>query len=319
MPETSQPFRHLFGPVLSRRLGRSLGVDLIPSKTCTYDCVYCQVGRTTLHTLERREYVPLGEVLDELDRFRATRPRPDYITLAGSGEPTLHSGIGTFLHECKARWDVPLCVITNGSLLWDPAVRADLLHADLVIPSLDAATPELFQQVNQPVAGLAFDRMVDGLAAFRETYPGTIWLEVLLVDGLTASEEHVRALARHIERIRPDRVHLTTTTRPVPGGAFHPVSRDNLEALAPLLGDRTEVVAGPGHFAGGDAPADIPSVLSLLRRHPCSIDDLAAGLGSSPAMVTETIQHLLDTGEVTSCVAEGLVVYMVGHNDEEQS
>jgi len=143
----AQPFKHVFGPVSSRRLGRSLGVDLVPLKTCTYDCIYCQLGRTTLKTTERREWVPLDLVLEQVQAKLATEP--DYITLSGSGEPTLFSRVGELIGRIKDVTDIPVAVLTNGSLLWQKAVRDDLQQADVVIPSLDAGNERMFRYVNR--------------------------------------------------------------------------------------------------------------------------------------------------------------------------
>ena len=158
--------QHVFGPVPSRRLGRSLGVDLVPFKVCTYDCIYCQLGRTTCKTTERKEWVPLNEVCASLRDTLDTKP--DFITLSGSGEPTLFSRPGELIRSIKDLTDVPVAVLTNGSLLSVPEVRAGLLEADLVVPSLDAGNERLFRIVNRPHEDIAFDRMVEGLIAFRQ-------------------------------------------------------------------------------------------------------------------------------------------------------
>ncbi len=176
--------RHVFGPVPSRRLGRSLGVDLVPFKTCSYDCIYCQVGRTTNQTIERKEWVPMDAVLDELKVKLACRP--DYVTLSGSGEPTLHSRLGETIEHIQAMSDVPVAVLTNGSLLWQKEVREELALADAVLPSLDAGNGLKFAFINRPHPCLTFERMVEGLIAFRDEFPGQYWLEVFLLGGYTA-------------------------------------------------------------------------------------------------------------------------------------
>jgi len=168
---TDKHHKLIFGPVPSRRLGRSLGVDLVPYKVCSYDCIYCQVGKTTRKTATRDEYVPTDEVLAELAQVFEAGCECDYVTLSGSGEPTLHRDVGRIIARIKELTDTPVAVLTNGSLLSDPQVRKDLMQADLVVPSLDAADPETFEAINRPCAGLDFDAMVEGLAAFRREYP----------------------------------------------------------------------------------------------------------------------------------------------------
>ena len=159
----------VYGPVPSRRLGRSLGVDLVPLKTCTYDCVYCQLGRTTSKTVRRGRWVDPeavgAQVRDKLSS------KPDVIALAGSGEPTLHAGIGAVIDGIKAITDVPVAVITNGSLLGRPAVRRELAAADIVLPSLDAPSEELFRRVNRPHESLHLADLIDGLVSFRAALP----------------------------------------------------------------------------------------------------------------------------------------------------
>ena len=282
MPSTdSCPFpkpRHVFGPVPSRRLGRSLGVDLVPFKTCSYDCIYCQLGRTTRKTIERKEWVPMDEILDELKR--GLRGRPDYITLSGSGEPTLHSRLGEIIERIQVMSDVPVAVLTNGSLLWQKEVRAEVALADVVLPSLDAADPERFAFINRPHPALTLDRLLDGLEALRRESTGPYWLEVMLLDGYTAIPAQARALARRIRRIRPDRVQLNTAVRPPAEDYAMAVSGQRLQELARLFEPPAEVIAdhhGQPMHAGSSVSEQ--AVLSLLQRRPCTLDDVAEGLG----------------------------------------
>ena len=172
-------FKHVFGPVPSRRLGRSLGVDLVPLKVCSYDCIYCQLGRTTCKTVGRKEWVSMDAVLDELKRKLACRP--DYITLSGSGEPTLHSRLGEIIEHIQAMTKVPVAVLTNGSWLWQRGVREALTLADVVMPSLDAGDELLFQAVNRPHPEITFEKLVSGLEQFRREFSGQYWPEVLLL------------------------------------------------------------------------------------------------------------------------------------------
>ena len=204
--------QHVFGPVPSRRLGRSLGVDLVPFKTCSYDCIYCQLGRTTCRTVNRQEWVPMDVVLDELKLKLASRP--DYITLSGSGEPTLHSRLGELIEHIQAMTAVPVAVLTNASLLWQKEVREEVALADVVLPSLDAPDPERFAFINRPHPEITFDRLLDGLEMFRRECAGKYWLEVMLLDGYTTLPPQVRQLAEYVRRIRPDKVQLNTAVRP---------------------------------------------------------------------------------------------------------
>jgi wyosine [tRNA(Phe)-imidazoG37] synthetase (radical SAM superfamily) len=179
----------VFGPVPSRRLGRSLGVDLVPFKTCTYDCIYCQLGRTTCKTVERKQWVPLERVLEEVGKKLDTRP--DYITLSGSGEPTLFTPLDKLIEGIRAMTDIPIAVLTNGSLLDCWGVQWELSLADLVIPSLDVGTDRTFRLVNRPHETISFDRMLSGLIGFRRRFSKQYWLEVFLIGAYTTFEEEL--------------------------------------------------------------------------------------------------------------------------------
>jgi wyosine [tRNA(Phe)-imidazoG37] synthetase (radical SAM superfamily) len=292
-------FRHVFGPVPSRRLGRSLGVDLVAFKTCTYDCIYCQLGRTTKKTVERREWVPTNAVLDELKQKLASHP--DYITLSGSGEPTLHSGLGEIIEHIRAIAKTPVAVLTNGSLLWQPQVRAELALADVVMPSLDAGDELLFQAVNRPHPDITFQKLVSGLEQFRREFTGQYWLEVLLLAGHTALPAHVQKIAELVRRIQPDRVQLNTAVRPSAEDFAVPVSRARLTELARLFSPKAEVIAeyrrqGKPVTTGANGQA----ILELLRRRPCTESDMAGGLAMRPIEVAKHLADLEAAGRVAS-------------------
>ncbi|NIA15138.1 MAG: radical SAM protein [Nitrospiraceae bacterium] len=304
-------FKYVFGPALSRRLGRSLGVDLLPFKTCTYDCTYCQLGPTTHCTAERREYVPLEDVLTEVRLRLASGVAADCISLVGSGEPTLYAPIGELIDGIKSMTDIPLVVITNGSLLWDPDVRDGLARADLVIPSLDAGDEGQFRLVNRPAPSLRFDTVIDGLVAFRDEFLGEIWLEVFLLGGLTAEDPAMDRLAAHIGRIRPDKVQLNTVARPAPGSGVTPVPRDVLEACAARLGPNAEVIARYDTAAAASgASVTAADVLGVIRRHPCNADDLAQGLGIHRNEVLKHVGALLEDGALEVDDRDGAAYYM---------
>ena len=231
---------YVYGPVPSRRLGRSLGIDLVPPKTCTYDCIYCQLGRTTNKTTQRKEWTPLRNVLKELEARLPSEP--DWITIAGSGEPTLHSGIGSLIKAVKALTDTRVAVLTNGSLLWLPEVRDALCGADLVIPPLDAGEESLFRHVNRPHRDITLHSMIDGLCEFRKSFAGQYWLEVFLLGGITGLPIQVREIAKIAGRIGPQRVHLNNVVR-LPTESFAvPVPRELMEQFAGAFGDNAEVI-----------------------------------------------------------------------------
>lgn len=299
---------HVFGPVPSRRLGRSLGVDIVPYKTCTYDCIYCQLGRTTDRTIERREWVSPTEVLEEL-KGKLDR-RPDYVTLSGSGEPTLYSKLSELIVGIKSLTDVPIAVLTNGSLLWKPEVRRELMQADLVVPSLDAGSEEMFARVNRPHPEISFERMIDGLVAFQQKYTGTCWLEVFLIEGLTATVEEVGRIVKIVERIGPDRVQLNTVARPPTEEYALSVSCERMEQFAGMFEPKAEVIADyEGTHEQPEFAGRRQDVLDMVSRRPCTVDDIVAGLGLHRNEVVKYVDELVNEGKLTSEVRGEKVYY----------
>ena len=310
--------KHIFGPVPSRRLGRSLGVDLVPFKTCSYDCIYCQLGRTTNKTVERREWVPLDEVLAELKDKLATRP--DYITLSGSGEPTLFSRLDELIAGIRSMTKVPIAVLTNGSLLWQETVRRQLMDAHLVIPSLDAGHASMFQAVNRPHESISFDRMLDGLIDFREEYYGDYWLEVFLLAGHTAVDSELGKIAECVRRIKPDRVQLNTATRPTAEDYAVMVDRKRLGDLAARFDPPAEVIADyRGVHAQSDFKAGRESVLEMIQRRPCSLDDIADGLAMHRNEVVKYIEELDASRLLQKRYSAGKTFYSGAHDTEASS
>lgn len=289
--------KYVFGPVPSRRLGLSLGVDLTPFKTCTYDCIYCQLGCTTHLVSERKEWVPLDAVLAEIREKLGTRP--DYITLGGSGEPTLYARLGELIDGIKRMANTPVAVLTNGSLLWDADIRAQLRRADMISPSLDAGDEDSFQAVNRPEAGMTFARMVYGLTALREEFRGQYWLEVFVLEGYTDSDEMMRKIADCAALIRPDRVQLNTVSRPAAEPFARGVTRERLLALARLFDPPAEVIADfSGVSARPSETAGPESVAAFLQRHPGTVCDVAKGLGLTAEESERIIGQLEKEGRV---------------------
>ncbi len=290
---------HVYGPVPSRRLGRSLGVDLVPFKICPYDCMYCQLGRTTEKTLLRAEYVPLDEVVADLEERLASHPGADFIGLAGSGEPTLHAGIGDLIAAIKRITDIPVAVLTNGALLWMPEVRQALARADLVLPSLDAGTPAAFQRVNRPVAGLDFAQMVEGLVAFTADFRGKTWLEVFVMRGITDTHDEIDRIAALVDRIRPDRVQLNTAARPTAEPGAFEAPRAQLASLCQHFRVPCEVIAQesrPTADPCGIANDVGAGIVALLARRPCTVAGIATGLGMAPNDVIKQVDVLVGRG-----------------------
>jgi len=239
--------KYIYGPIHSRRLGLSLGLSLTPHKTCSFDCVYCQLGRTSVHSRERKQYFTAEEVLGEVNSWIANNPEQakilDYITISGSGEPTLNSDIGELIGSLKK--NVPaakVAVITNSSMLGDPLVRRQVLGADLIVPSLDGATEEAFQKIDRPCPGIKLEEIIEGLVSLRREFKGRIWLEVMLVKGINDNIAHTRKLAEVIERINPDKVQLNSPVRYTADPGTEPLDIKHLERIKELLGEKCEII-----------------------------------------------------------------------------
>lgn len=282
--------KHLYGPVPSRRLGRSLGVDIVPFKTCTLDCIYCQLGKTTCKTLLRKEYVPVDDILAELKAFLDTGIQADYITIGGSGEPTLHSGLGLLIKEIKNLTPIPVAILTNGTLFYLPEVRADCAAADVILPSLDAGDQKIFDKINRPHDQITFDRLVDGLCTLRKEYRGQIWLEVFFIERFNTDNAQIAKLAEAIKLIHPDKVHLNTAVRPTAEPGVEKVPLEKLEEIARQLGPNCEVIADfVSSHCKKNADNITQTLLSMLKRRPCSLEDVCSALGLVP---TEAIKYL---------------------------
>jgi wyosine [tRNA(Phe)-imidazoG37] synthetase (radical SAM superfamily) len=290
---------HLFGPVPSRRLGRSLGVDLIPSKTCAFDCIYCEVGPTTHKTGRRREY-HTESIIRELSQYLSQGGAElDVITLAGSGEPTVNLGLGRIIERLKEMTQTPVAVLTNGALFNLPEVRRELLAADIVLPSLDAAREETFQRINRPLANFTLAQLQAGLKTFRREYRGQFWLEIMLLKGINDSEEELALLSQELRDLAPDRVQLNTAVRPVVEESARPLTREEMAGIAGYLPGEVEVIAS---FGGGPAPCascDDTNFLEMLARRPMTARDLAQVLGLDLNQVQVRLKRLRQSGRIS--------------------
>jgi wyosine [tRNA(Phe)-imidazoG37] synthetase (radical SAM superfamily) len=287
-------YKYLFGPVPSRRLGRSLGVDLVPMKACSINCVFCQLGSCNETTAERGEYVPTQDVIKELSCWLAEDGAADCITLSGSGEPTLHTGFGEILRFIKSNTDIRTVLLTNSTLFCDQQVRADAISADVIKVSLSAWDQASFEAVNRPVAGIFFDQVVAGLAALRAEFAGEIWMEVFLVPGLNTLPEQVKKIAALAAEISPDRIQLNTAVRPPAEQFVQPVPERYLHELAGLFEPQAEIIAS--FKAGESSRMDLTpdSLLNLIVRHPATVEQIAQMTGRSIAEVSNALDGMAE-------------------------
>ena len=300
---------HLFGPVPSRRFGRSLGVDLTPYKTCNLDCIFCQLGRTTNKTIDREEYVLIADVLDELKDWLRTNGNADYITLSGSGEPTLHSRFGEVLEFIHANSEIPAVLLSNGTMFHLPEVRAAAACADIVKVSLSAWDQESCGLVNRPHPQIRFDHLIQGQKAFRSQFSGQLWMEVFLVRGINSTPSDVRKIAVLAKEIGPDRIQLNTSVRPPAEDFAAALSREQMETLTHLFHPTAEIIAEFNTIHAKNIQANQDTILSLLRRRPCIAKDIADVFDMHLNEVSKYLGKLIRTNQIRSDLKNGTVYY----------
>ena len=308
--------KYVYGPVPSRRLGQSLGVDLIPLKTCNWNCVYCQLGRTVPLVNERADYFLPQEILDQAEEALASHESSeiDWVTFVGSGEPTLNTSIGWLIRQVKALTEVPVAVITNGALLYLAEVRAALSAADAVMPSLDAGTPDLYRTINRPHPDITFERLIEGLIAFRGEYQGRLWLEVMLVHGLNDTDQALGDLASVLSQIQPDQVHISLPTRPPVETWVRPPDEDALMRAQSLFGGVAKVVSpAEGSFPVSDYEDVVEAVIGIITRHPMSAEELKQTLAQWPSgEVNQALTDLEASGRVQVVERYGMRFWTAG-------
>jgi wyosine [tRNA(Phe)-imidazoG37] synthetase (radical SAM superfamily) len=294
--------KYVFGPVPSRRLGQSLGIDPIPLKTCNWNCVYCQLGRTRPVVNRRIHYLPQEEILEEV-RLALGDHEPgeiDWITFVGSGEPTLHAGLGWLIRQVKALTDLPVAVITNGALLYLPEVRQALLAAHAVLPSLDAGTAYLYRRINRPHPTITFERFLEGLISFRREYEGQLWVEVMLVKGLNDTQPALKDIAAALKRINPDEVHINSPTRPPAETWVQPPDQEGLLRASAILGEFARVIhpiVGTFDLSGCESVVD--AIVGIVTRHPMRQEELEQTLAQwTPGQVNQALADLEASGKV---------------------
>ena len=308
-------YTYLFGPVPSRRLGISLGVDLIPHKTCTLNCIYCECGKTTKLTIQRKEWVPINDVIDELKRYLKENPCPEYITFSGSGEPTLHTGIGIILDFLKEQHGTfKTAVLTNGTLLYMPQVREELLGADVVIPSLDAATQETFKKINMPHPSLNIQTIINGITEFKKIFKGKLILEIFIIPEINDNNNDLDALKHAILTIHPDEVQLNTLDRPGILSSIRAATMDELEHIIQYWQlPNVSIISSPSSHIDKVHTAyryDIESaILETIARRPCTVNDIAQIININSDELNKYLDDLEAQRKITRVVQNRGIFY----------
>lgn len=300
-----------FGPVPSRRLGFSLGVDIIPRKFCSFDCIYCQVGKTTNQEIQRKSFFDFHEIVDEVVKACALQNHIDVVTFSGSGEPTLNVDIGRMIKEIKKRVDIPVSVITNSSLLYDEDVRQDLKSADIILPSLDAASKDIFHYVNRPHALIELDLIIESLKKFRNEYEGKIWLETMLMKDINDDAEELDKFKEIIGLLGVDKVQLNTVTRPPKDDAAKGISQSELRKISSFFGDNCEVVCSFNKFRPKkDIEDRTETILDILKRRPLTLDDIVKTTGLTLQKAKDTLRTMEHSGKIKSFHFGKSIFYM---------
>ncbi len=308
---------YTYGPVPSRRLGFSLGIDIMPHKNCSFDCVYCQLGKTTNITVSRKEYTPTQEIIREIKEVLKKNIRIDFLTFSGSGEPTLHKDIGYLINELKKLTKIPIAVLTNGSLLHISEVRNDLKNADLVIPTLCTTDETVFRKIHRGQTTIDLARVIEGYVSFRKIYEGQIWLEVMLIHGMNDRPEQIIDLKKVIDRIDPDKIHLNTVVRPPSEAYAQPVPVEIMQELREIMGEKCEIIvdfaAKTRDARDGDA---LERIAAIISRRPITADDLAQTTGLHKNEILKYIQSLSQRGKIKISRHDGKAFYTIRGNDD---
>lgn len=296
----------IFGPVPSRRLGFSLGVDTIPFKTCSLDCIYCQLGRTINKTIQRKEYIAADDISREIEEVLREGKRIDYITFSGSGEPTLNSEIRRMISRIKELTSIPLAILTNGTLLYRPRIREDLMEADLVIPSLDTVTQEIFEMVNRPHPSLKIEKVITGIDSFSQEFNGKVWLEIMVVKGINDSLEEIEKAAQVIKQMNLEKIQLNTVVRPPAEEFARPLTREDLNNIKTVLGKKCEIIAEFKRATQKAYKRDVEKrILSMVKRRPVTLVDISHSLGLHRNEIIKYVETLEKKHQVKTEVHSG--------------
>lgn len=302
--------KYVFGPVPTRRLGQSLGIDPVPLKTCNWNCIYCQLGRTRPVTNERKAFFAEEDIIEEVEKaLQAHKPGEiDWITFVGSGETTLHSGIGSLINKVKKLTSIPVAVITNGSLLYLPELRQELLAADAVLPSLDAGNEQLYLKINRPHPDITYDRTIDGLIKFSQEYDGKLWVELMLMKDVNDTEETLKEIAQKLELVKPEEVHILQPTRPPVESWVKPPDQEGLSRASSILGNISRIIPpAEGTYDLSSNSDLVDAVIGIITRHPMKETEIVDTLSEWQQInVVDTLNELATCGRAQSVVRNGI-------------
>lgn len=307
--------KRIFGPVLSKRLGNSLGIDVIPHKTCSYNCIYCQLGSEENTITDLTNYYSVDEIIYELKEALLNNKNIDYITFTGSGEPTLYKDLKKLIYEIKQITDIPVCVITNGSLLYKQEMRSNLLLADLIIPSLDAGNEETFKLIDNPNKEIDFDKMVEGLIEFKKVFKGEYWLEIFLLKDINDNEDELDDIIKIVKKIKPDRIQLITATRRVANEKAKALTDEELKKIKKYFNSKCDIEIDIPNISenhkGNTRILTEDDIVNFLIRQPDTAYIIAKSFNENERKVKELLDSLIKKNKVREEIVNGVVSYTV--------
>ena len=307
--------KRVFGPVLSKRLGNSLGIDVIPHKTCSYNCIYCQLGSEENTITDLTNYYSVDEIIYELKEALLNNKNIDYITFTGSGEPTLYKDLKKLIYEIKQITDIPVCIITNGSLLYKQEMRSNLLLADLIIPSLDAGNEETFKLIDNPNKEIDFDKMVEGLIEFKKVFKGEYWLEIFLLKDINDNEDELDDIIKIVKKIKPDRIQLITATRRVANEKAKALSDEELKKIKKYFNSKCDIEIDIPNISenhkGNTRILTEDDIVNFLIRQPDTAYIIAKSFNENERKVKELLDLLIKKNKVREEIVNGVVSYAV--------
>mgnify|MGYP004648225711 FL=1 len=307
--------KRVFGPVLSKRLGNSLGIDVIPHKTCSYNCIYCQLGSEENTITDLTDYYSVDEIIYELKEALLNNKNIDYITFTGSGEPTLYKDLKKLIYEIKQITDIPVCIITNGSLLYKQEMRSNLLLADLIIPSLDAGNEETFKLIDNPNKEIDFDKMVEGLIEFKKVFKGEYWLEIFLLKDINDNEDELDDIIKIVKKIKPDRIQLITATRRVANEKAKALSDEELKKIKKYFNSKCDIEIDIPNISenhkGNTRILTEDDIVNFLIRQPDTAYIIAKSFNENERKVKELLDLLIKKNKVREEIVNGVISYAV--------
>lgn len=307
--------KRVFGPVLSKRLGNSLGIDVIPHKTCSYNCIYCQLGSEENTITDLTNYYSVDEIIYELKEALLNNKNIDYITFTGSGEPTLYKDLKKLIYEIKQITDIPVCIITNGSLLYKQEMRSNLLLADLIIPSLDAGNEETFKLIDNPNKEIDFDKMVEGLIEFKKVFKGEYWLEIFLLKDINDNEDEIDDIIKIVKKIKPDRIQLITATRRVANEKAKALSDEELKKIKKYFNSKCDIEIDIPNISenhkGNTRILTEDDIVNFLIRQPDTAYIIAKSFNENERKIKELLDLLIKKNKVREEIVNGVISYSI--------